>query len=163
MLLMLSLLLKHLMDQGWRVFLAFFIKTAVTILARPLSYLFNCSLRNGTFPDSWKVARIAPIFKEGPTDDTSNYRPISVLPVLSRVFEKIVYNQLYNYLNENQFIYRHQSGFRSLHLVVTCLLSNTNDWYFNLDEGKCTGIVFVNLKKAFHTVDHEILIKKLSH
>ena len=89
----------------------YFIKTLITILARPLSYLFNCSLLNGTFPDSWKVARIAPIFKEGPTDDPSNYRPISVLPVLSRLFEKIVYNQLCNYLNENQFIYRHQSGF----------------------------------------------------
>ena len=138
---------------------SFFIKTAITILARPLTYLFNCSLLNGTFPDSWKVARIAPIFKEGPTDDPSNYRPISVLPVLSRLFEKIVYNQLYNYLNGNQFIYRHQSGFRSLHSVVTCLLSNTNDWYFNLDKGKCAGIVFVDLKKAFDTVDHEILIK----
>ena len=90
---------------------SYFIKTAITILARPLSYLFNFSLLNGNFPDSWKVARIAPIFKEGPTDDPSNYRPISVLPVLSRLFEKIVYSQLCNYLNENQFIYRHQSGF----------------------------------------------------
>ena len=142
---------------------SFFIKTAIYFLARPLSYIFNCSLLNGTFPDSWKVARVAPIFKEGSADELSNYRPISVLPVLSRLFEKLVYNQLYNYLNEYQFIYRHQSGFRSFHSVVTCLLSNTNDWYFNLDEGKCTGIVFVDLKKAFDTVDHEILISKLSH
>ena len=88
---------------------------------------------------------------------------MSGLPVLSRLFERQVFNQLYDYLNENQFICRHQSGFRSLHSVVTCLLSNTNDWRFNLDEGKCTGIVFVDLKKAFDTLDHETLSNKLRH
>ena len=71
---------------------SFFIKTAIPFLARPLSYLFNCSLLSGTFPDSWKAARVAPIFKEGSVDEQSNYRPISVLPDLSRLFEKLVYN-----------------------------------------------------------------------
>ena len=111
----------------------------------PLSYLFNCSLLIGAFPDCWKVAKVTPIFKEGSPDEQSNYRPISVLPVLSRLFEKLVYNQQYSYVDENKFIYRHQSGLRSL------------------DKGKCAGMVFVDLKKAFHTVDHETLIEKLSH
>ena len=86
---------------------SFFIKTAVSHHQRPPSYLFNCSLLNGTFPDSWKVARIAPIFTKGSADEQSNYRPTSVLPVLSLLLEKVVYNQLYSYLNENNFIYRH--------------------------------------------------------
>ena len=71
--------------------------------------------------------------------------------------------QLYGYLDKNELIYRQQSGFRSLHSVVTCLISNTNDWYFQLDQGMYTGIVFVDLKKAFDTVDHDILLGKLSH
>ena len=66
-------------------------------------------------------------------------------------------------LDKKKFIYRKQSGFRSLHSVVTCLLSNTIDWHFHLDQGMCTGIVFVDLKKAFDTVDHDILLEKLSH
>ena len=80
------------------------------------------SIINGTFHDSWKVARIAPIPKKGPADDLSNYRPISVLPILPRLFKKIVYNQLYNYLIEKQFIYMHQSGFQPFHSVVNVLL-----------------------------------------
>ena len=125
--------------------------------------MFNFSLQSGIFPDSWKTARVAPIYKEGSKEERSNYRPISVLPVLARLFENLVNKQLYDYLDKNKFIYRKQSGFRSLHSVVTCLLSNTNDWHFHLDQGMCTGIVFVDLKKAFDTVDHDILLEKLSH
>ena len=91
------------------------------------------------------------------------YRPKSVLPVLARLFENLVNKQLYDYFDKNKFIYRQQSGIRSLHSVVTCLLFNTNDWHFHLDQGRCTGIVFVDLKKAFDTLDHDILLGKLSH
>ena len=101
----------------------------------------------GEFPNNWKIARVSPIYKEGSPDERSNYRPISVLPVLSRLFEKLVYNQLYKYLDRHKFLYKHQSGFRSIHSVVTCLLSNTNEWYLNLDDKKYTGIVFIDLKK----------------
>ena len=140
---------------------SFFIKTASPIIAKHLDYIFNHSLYMGEFPNNWKIARVSPIYKEGSPDERSNYRPISVLPVLSRLFEKLVYNQLYKYLDRHKFLYKHQSGFRSIHSVVTCLLSNTNEWYLNLDDKKYTGIVFIHLKKAFDTVDHAILAKKL--
>ena len=65
-------------------------------------------------------------------------------------------------LNTNNLIYRHQSGFRSLPSVVTCLMKNTNDWYFNIDKGEYTGLIFIDLKKAFDTVDHTILLQKLA-
>ena len=94
---------------------------------------------------------------------SSNYGPISVLPVLSRLFENLVNNQLYNYLGENKFIYRHQSGFRSFHSFVTCLLLNTNDWYPHLDQRIYTGLVFMDLKRAFDIVDHDFSLRKLSH
>ena len=141
---------------------SFFIKLALQFLARPLAYLFNFSLQSGIFPDSWKTARVAPVYKEGSKEERSTYRPISALPDLARLFENLVNKQVHDYLDKNELIYRQQSGFRSLHSVVTCLLSNTNDWHFHLDQGMCTGIVFVDLKKAFDTVDHDILLGKLS-
>ena len=77
------------------------------------------------------------------------------------MFEKLVYNQLYEYLDENKHFFLHQSGFRSLHSVVTSLLNNTNDWYVYMDDGKYTAMVFIDLKKVFDTVNHQILLAKL--
>ena len=140
---------------------SFFLKIAMPVLAEPLSQLFNLSLSAGVFPDQWKIARIAPIYKEGHSDIRSNYRPISVLPVISKLFEKLVNDQYYNFLVSNHLMYSHQSSFRRLHSVLTCLLKCTNDWYLNTENGKYTSVTFIDLKKAFDTVNHEILAKKL--
>ena len=94
------------------------------------------ALSVGCFPDNWKTASVALIFKQGSKDDRSNYRSISVLPVVSRLFEKPVYNQLYDYLDKNKMIFSDHSGFRALHSVLTSLLKCTNDWYLNIDKGK---------------------------
>ena len=90
----------------------FFLKAVLPIFAESLCDIFNLSLATGVFPACWKVARVTPILKNGEQTDRSNYRPISVLPFLSRVFEMLVYNQLYEYLDENKHLFLHQSGFR---------------------------------------------------
>ena len=123
--------------------------------------MLNLSITTGVFPDCWKIARVAPIFKSGQFDDRSNYRPISVLPFLSRVFEKLVFNQLYEYLDKNKPIHYKQSGFRFLHSAVTCLLKSTDDWYADMDKGRFTATVFIDLKNPFDTVDHDILLQKI--
>ena len=87
-----------------------------------ICHIFNFSIFSALFPVSWKIARVAPIFKGGKPDDRSNYRPSSVLPVVSRLFEKLIYDQLYQYLDKHKYLVSHQSGSRSLHSVVTCLL-----------------------------------------
>ena len=138
-----------------------FLKIALPVISQSLCDIFNLSITTGCFPDCWKIARVAPIFKSGQPDDRSNYRPISVLPVLSRVFEKLVHNQMYDYLDKNKHLFANQSGFRALHSVVTCLLNSTDDWYVNMDNGKYTAMIFIDLKKAFDTVDHDILLAKL--
>ena len=138
-----------------------FLKMALPVISESLCDIFNFSIATGCFPDSWKIARVAPIFKSGQPDDRSNYRPISVLPVLARVFEKLIYNQLYDYLDKNKLLFLNQSGFRALHSAVTCLLNNTDDWYVNMDSGRYTANIFIDLKKAFDTVDHDILLAKL--
>ena len=123
--------------------------------------ILNLSLSSGVFPDGWKVASVAPIFKEGPSDERSNYVPISVLPAVSRLFEKLVYDQLYRYIDENKLISLQQSAFHSSHSVVTCLLKCTNDWYVNTYKGKFTALIFIDPKKAFDTIDHGILLDKM--
>ena len=118
-------------------------------------------MTSSQFPDSWKVARITPIFKEGDKTEKSNYRLISVLPVISKLFEKLVFNQLYHYMKENSLFTSDQSGFLRLHSTLTCLLKMSDDWYNGLDLSKLVRLVFIDLKKAFDTVDHDILCKKL--
>ena len=80
---------------------SFFLKKSMPILANGLCQTFKMSLSTGQFPDSWKVARVTPIYKDGSSSENSNYRPISVLPVVSRLIEKFIYDQLYRYLSNN--------------------------------------------------------------
>ena len=93
-----------------------------------MAMLFNTSIETSIFPDLWKIPRVAPIYKEGDRSEKSNYRPISVLPVISRLFERPVFNQLYQHLTRNNLIANEQSGFCILHSTLTCLLKNTGDW-----------------------------------
>ena len=137
------------------------LKIAFPVICNSICDIFNFSIFSGSFPDSWKIARVAPIFKEGKPGDRSNYRPISVLPVVSRLFEKLIYDQLYQYLDKHKYLASLQSGFRSLHLVVTCLLKGTSEWFIDIDRGKYTAMIFIDLKKAFDTVDHQILLDKM--
>ena len=125
-------------------------------------YLFNKPQMSGIFPDDWKCARVTPLFKQGESSDLNNYRPISVISVVAKVFGRIVYNQLYNLLNSEEIISKQQSGFRSLHSTVTALLEATDSWAFNIDRGYVNAVVFLDLKKAFNTVDHEILLTKMN-
>ena len=131
------------------------------IFASPLGQIFNLSMSQGIFPDGCKIARVAPVHKSGPTDDQSNYRLISVLPIVARLFEKLVFDQMYSFLNDNKPLYSQQSDFRSMLSVLSCLLKCTNDLCLDIDKGNFTLVTFIDLKKAFDTVNHTILVKKI--
>ena len=103
------------------------LKIAAPVISLSLADLFNLSITTNTFPDDWKVAKVFPLYKSGERNDANNFRPISVLPTITRGFERLVYEQMYAYFTENNLIQPRQSGFRSLHhSTVTALLDMTN-------------------------------------
>ena len=137
------------------------LKIAAEFLSPSLTAIFNRSLSMGIYPDDWKMARVLPIFKSGEKSDLGNYRPISIISAIAKVFGRLVYDQFYTYLTSNQLINSYQSGFRPTYSTLTSLLETTNNWCVNIDRGLLNGVVFIELRKAFDTIDHEILLSKL--
>ena len=138
----------------------YFLKLAIPLLENSMAILFNTSLETSIFPDLWKTARVARIYKEGDKSEKSNYRPLSVLPVIPRLFERLVYNQLYQHLKSNNLLANEKSGISTVHSTLMCLLKNTDDWYSGLGNGQLVGLVLIDRRKAFDTVDHNILSQK---
>ena len=133
----------------------------VDIIAKPVSVLINRCLDNSLFPTAEKRAMIIPIYKAGSKTHLDNYRPISILAVLSKVFERVVQQQVYDYLEQNKLLSQSQFGFRkgsSTQHAVTLLSDAIKQ---AMDTGMLTGTVFVDLSKAFDTVDHARLLSKL--
>ena len=128
---------------------------------KPLKFIFNLSLRCGIFPQNLKIARVIPLHKKGDRTQVSNYRPISILPCLSKILERIMYNRLYSYIKQHDLLYDCQFGFQAHHSTDHALLKFVQDVNDNFDKNKYTVAVFIDLTKAFDTVNHKILISKL--
>ena len=132
-------------------------------IAQPLTTIINQSLCTGIFPDLLKIAKVLPFFKKADPHIFDNYRPISLLPTISKVFEKIVYKQIYNYFQTNKLFYIHQYGFRDQHSTELAALELTDRITNHMDNRKIPIAIFLDLSKAFDTLDHSILISKLNY
>ena len=117
------------------------LKLAAPIIALSITKFIHLSFSLNVFPSRWKTAKVTPIFKSGDPTDVTNYRPISVLPILSKIAERHVHNALYNFLYENDLIYTRKSGFRSKQSTETALMNIIDDLLFNLDSDRVSGMV----------------------
>ena len=140
-----------------------FLKIAASVIAPSLTGIFTASINTGIFPYEWKASRVTPVFKSGTRNNPGNYRPISIIPCVAKIFEKIIFDQLHGYLDSNNLLNTCQSGFRPFHSTLTALLEATSDWSMNIDNGLINGVVFIDLKKAFDTIDHQIILQKLKN
>ncbi|CAH2087332.1 unnamed protein product [Euphydryas editha] len=123
----------------------------------------NKCLDEGSFPDSLKIAKVSPIYKSGLKTDPSNYRPISVLPVLSKIFEKILYTRIYQHLNDINFLFKKQYGFRPKSNTLAATIDLVTNIKNAIDKKQVAVGIFIDIKKAFDAVSHPLLLKKLSY
>ena len=137
------------------------LKLAAPFIADEITFICNHSITNSVFPSKWKEAKVTPLHKNGPHEEVNNYRPISILPVLSKVLEKHVHESLSEFLHQHELLHQTQSGFRAQHSCETALINIVDLWLNAIDNGKMVGVVLVDFKKAFDLVDHEILKNKL--
>ena len=138
-----------------------FLKDGANVLSLPIAQLCNLSIASSSFPKSCKVAKVKPLYKKGSKTNPQNYRPISLLPIISKIIERVVHDQTNSFLADNKLIYKFQSGFRGKHSTNECLSYLNDKILKGFDEGLLTGMVLIDLQKAFDTIDHGVLFEKL--
>ena len=136
------------------------IKENADIFADILLARFNDSVEKSNFPSFLKKANITPVFKKGDRNSKDNYRPVSILPNISKIFERCIFRQLYSFIFE--FLSKYQCGFRKIYSTTQhCLLAMLEKWKSALDKGKSFGALLTDLSKAFDCLSHELLLAKL--
>jgi hypothetical protein len=126
-------------------------------LISPITKLFICAVKQGLFPDQLKKAAVAPIFKKGDAEDVNNYRPISVLPIFSKIFERLIIK----FLDNNKLLTPYQFGFRKNYSTTSAILHLTCNILNSFEQNEFYHTYLLDLTKAFDCVSHELLIKKL--
>ena len=137
------------------------IKDCLTVIAPWIASIINKSLVNNIFPSAWIIAEVVPIVKEGDHEQADNNRPTSLLPVLSKVCERVALNQLTSYLTINRRLCVHQSGKKTWHSTETSLIHSTDYILKAIDKKKDTAVILLDMSKAFDSINHNILLAKL--
>ena len=138
------------------------LKGSALSIAPSLTKLFNISIRPGHFPESWKTSSVVPVPKSTGLSKVTNYRPISLLSIVSKILERHFHQYITNHLNEYHPLSNKQWGFQSGKSTATALLSVTHDWFQALESGQEVCSIFFDIRKAFDSVPHQLLVDKLT-
>ena len=139
------------------------LKIIPDLIIVPLCKIICTSFSTGVYPDALKICKVIPIHKGGPTDDLNNFRPISLLSIFDKIIEKVMHKRLYNFLEQHNILFHNQFGFRKNKSTSFALLQITERIKETIDDQKYGCGVFIDLRKAFDTVNHKILLTKLEH
>jgi hypothetical protein len=137
------------------------LKVSFPFIVSPLTYIFNRIIDSGIYPNILKYAKVSPIFKSGEKCLSTNYRPISVLPVMSKLIEKHISRHMYQYLAKYNLLHDAQSGFRSNNSCQTALINIIDKWIEEINNVNVNVVILLDLRKAFDVVDHDIMANKL--
>ena len=148
---------------GWDEINAMLLKSMINDIRDPLCHICNMSLEEGIFPSQLKIANVLPLFKAEESFQFNNYRPVSLLCIISKVFEKLMYNRVNDFLSNLKILYEFQFGFRKKHSTYLAHLILLDRITKSLDNGETALGIYLDFSKAFDTVNHEILLKKLHH
>ena len=140
-----------------------FIKTVTHIIAGPLTHIINTFIEISSFPEAWKIARITPIPKNESIASESDMRPIFILPVLSKVFERLVHQQVVSFIDSHDLLKDNISGFRKDHSTTTVLLTIRDDIIKAMKRGEVTLMILADFSKAFDTIKYQTVLKKLNY
>ena len=149
--------------MGYDSISPFFLRIDSTILAPYIPVFINCCFANGIFPENATTAKIVPIFKKGERNNPTNYRTILILTSLAKIFDRIIYKRLITFLNKHKVILDTQYGFQSNGSTNHALTDVITNSFENINKNLYTGLIFLDLKKVFNTVNHKILLLKLNH
>ena len=139
------------------------VKLTSDYILTPLTYIFNLSLSEGIVPESFKTAKVIPIYKKKNKYDPTNDRPISLLSIFNKLLEKLMHHRLYSFLNKYNILYKHQFGFRENHSTTLAIIEIVDTIREELDKGNSVIATYLDLTKAFDTVNLKILLHKLKH
>ena len=139
------------------------IKDCCEIVTGPITHIINLSLKTAAVPQKLKIAKVTPVYKKDEKTDPGNYRPISLLSTINKIMEKVMYKRVLAFLNKFKILYKYQFGFREKHSTIQAVIEITDNILEELEKKNMVAGIYLDLSKAFDTVDHNILLHKLHH
>ena len=138
------------------------VKLIKTEILPAITHVINLSISSKKFPTAWKKSKVVPLHKKGDTLNPKNYRPVAIVPILSKILERIIFNQMIQYLNQNNLLHPNHHAYRAEHNTTTALVQMYDGWVQAVEAEQLAGACMLDMSAAFDLVDHELLIQKLA-